>query len=361
MVRRVALLAALLISGPLSSIAAADLLPAVTTRAGGSSLSWRGFIGTNQSATAGWSFTVKAKNLRVTSLGLFGPASLAAQHPVGLWTDEGVLLASTTVKAANGSALVGDYRYETIPQVTLLAGQTYRLGAYFPVASQTVEGDTLRIRTPDTIAPALTFNLAMQTRAVAGPGSGLAFPDIDARVEPGVFGPSLRYAAFAIGGEAGGIGAPGLVLQLDDDLRLAVDANGAFTFPKQPDGSSYRVTVLSSPPGQSCAVTGGGVTLAGADVSSIRVACTTAVVDAGGDADATPDASVAPTDGPPPTEPPPTESSSRDAGAPLAASPESAGCDCNVGLERNGMTGLVAACALSLTALLRRRDRANRR
>ncbi len=84
---------------------------------------------------------------------------------------------------------------------------------------------------------------------------------------------------YSVGGSVSGLAGSGLVLQLNGAGNLAVAANGAFVFPNElADGSNYAVTVLTQPgsPAQTCTVTAGSGTLAGADVSNVAVACTTA-------------------------------------------------------------------------------------
>ena len=79
---------------------------------------------------------------------------------------------------------------------------------------------------------------------------------------------------FTVGGDVTGLGSgASVVLQNNgaDDQTLSVD--GSFTFTQQSDGSSYDVTVATQPDGQTCAVTSGTGTLAGADVSGISVSC----------------------------------------------------------------------------------------
>ena len=82
-----------------------------------------------------------------------------------------------------------------------------------------------------------------------------------------------------MGGTRIGLTGSGLVLQNNGshDLAIGVGANGAFTFAtKVAGGLPYAVTVKTQPgaPGQSCAVTNGAGTIAGAIVSNVAVTCT---------------------------------------------------------------------------------------
>jgi hypothetical protein len=67
-----------------------------------------------------------------------------------------------------------------------------------------------------------------------------------------------------------------VVLQDNATDSLAVAANGSFTFPtKLLSGSTYSVTVLTQPSGQTCTLSGGSGTIAAANVTSVAVTCAT--------------------------------------------------------------------------------------
>jgi len=83
-----------------------------------------------------------------------------------------------------------------------------------------------------------------------------------------------------VGGDVRGLwdGADGVVLQLEADganTLLTASANGAFSFPRPlGSGTSYTVTVATSPAGHTCVVDGGGGgTVADRDVMNVAVAC----------------------------------------------------------------------------------------
>ncbi len=73
-----------------------------------------------------------AKDISVTALGFedAGGDGLASAHRVGIWNaTSGALVGSVTVQAGTASTLEGDWRYEDVASaLTLLAGQTYRIG-----------------------------------------------------------------------------------------------------------------------------------------------------------------------------------------------------------------------------------------
>lgn len=89
--------------------------------------------------------------------------------------------------------------------------------------------------------------------------------------------------SFTVGGSVSGLAGSGLVLQLNGSGSLPVAGNGSFVFPAIADGSSYAVTVAAQPtgPAQSCSVSNGAGTLAGANVTGVGVSCVTAVVPPG--------------------------------------------------------------------------------
>jgi hypothetical protein len=79
---------------------------------------------------------------------------------------------------------------------------------------------------------------------------------------------------FTVGGTLTGLAAgENVVLQNNgaDDQVLAAD--GSFTFSPLADGTDYAVTVATQPTGQTCSVSNGGGTLAGADVTNVAVDC----------------------------------------------------------------------------------------
>ncbi len=86
-----------------------------------------------------------------------------------------------------------------------------------------------------------------------------------------------------VGGTLGGLAGSGLVLSLNGSENLPLVADGAFAFSTElADGVSYAVTVTSQPtsPAQTCTVTGGSGSIAGADVTDVAVTCTTDIDDA---------------------------------------------------------------------------------
>jgi hypothetical protein len=87
-------------------------------------------------AVVGWSFTAN-RDLYVTALGVYDHESdrrHEAPHEIGLWDSSGNLLRSATIFEAPNSAYIspvvgGKYHFENVSRYTLLAGQTYVIGA----------------------------------------------------------------------------------------------------------------------------------------------------------------------------------------------------------------------------------------
>jgi len=79
---------------------------------------------------------------------------------------------------------------------------------------------------------------------------------------------------FSVGGRVSGLAAGGtLVLQNNGADDRTISATGNFVFAPQADGTAYAVTVANQPAGQTCSVSDGNGTLAGADVSSVAIDC----------------------------------------------------------------------------------------
>jgi N-acetylneuraminic acid mutarotase/ribosomal protein S11 len=79
---------------------------------------------------------------------------------------------------------------------------------------------------------------------------------------------------YNIGVTVSGLSASGLVLQDNGGDNLSISANGSVNFATPvASGSSYAVTVLSQPTGQTCTVTTGSGTVTSTNVTGIPVSC----------------------------------------------------------------------------------------
>jgi len=163
---------------------------------------------------------------------------------------------ATSLTAYQGQAIY-KYTFNFSPSVTLAAATTY-----ISVLNNTSNATAWYWQgiVPKTGPRWNKFASGTSWSAAA---DSLAFELSDAPILP-----------FTVGGDVSGLASgASIVLQNNgaDDQTLSVD--GSFTFTQQSDGSSYDVTVATQPPGQTCAVTSGTGTLAGADVSGVSVSC----------------------------------------------------------------------------------------
>lgn len=178
--------------------AEAGTVSAIET-ANGTAFSWRDTIGANQSADIGWSFLVGAQNLQLTALGLYdqNQDGLQTSHEVGIWTSAGVLVTETTIPSGTAASLTGSYRYEAVTPVTLLAGQTYVLGAHFaPVVDLcgSACGDASLSSGTQTFNSGITY-LTSRIKPAAIGDAPLGFPSVDAGVPGGLIGPNFLITA----------------------------------------------------------------------------------------------------------------------------------------------------------------------
>ncbi len=128
-----------------------------------------GAFASTGSATVGFRFSTD-DTIFVSALGVFDRFSdgLATAHEIGLWTDDGALLASVTVGAGTAGTLAGGFRYADITDIELSAG-TYRIGAQFFLG-----GDAFLTAPAMTAADGIV--LLNPTTILAGFGAGVAFP-----------------------------------------------------------------------------------------------------------------------------------------------------------------------------------------
>jgi hypothetical protein len=85
----------------------------------------------NPPFTLGWTFTVD-DSILVTQLGLFDSLQngLLESHDIGIWDDDGILVAATTIGSGTSGELINNFRYVGIDPVTLDSG-AYTIGAFF--------------------------------------------------------------------------------------------------------------------------------------------------------------------------------------------------------------------------------------
>ncbi|MEW8624852.1 MAG: hypothetical protein AB2551_03800 [Candidatus Thiodiazotropha sp.] len=95
-------------------------------------------------------------------------------------------------------------------------------------------------------------------------------------------GPTEDPVFYTVSGMVSGLTHGGLVLQINGEDDLALNADGNFNFPSSlADGSSYVVSILSQSSDQVCTVTQQDTTLNGSDVNDVLVSCLPNAVQAG--------------------------------------------------------------------------------
>jgi len=127
-------------------------------------------------------------------------------------------------------------------------------------------------------AVAITTQPSGQVCSVSGSSGTVASSDVTTVVV------NCNPNTFTVGGQVTNLVGAGLVLE-DDTGSVSVGGDGYFSFPTpQANGSTYNVQVASQPsnPSQTCTVTGGSGSIAGANVNSVQVSCATASFTIGG-------------------------------------------------------------------------------
>jgi len=156
----------------------------------------------------GWEFTVGASDIVVNSLGFFDStgAGLATSHQIALWTTGGAQLATATVNAGNGNALVNGFRYSNIAGFTLTHGTSYVIGATTGTIDQVAYSNFVGLN----VDSAITLVQNMQDD---GSHAGLSFNNLF--IQPGIqlfAGPNFQYSP--AGGGGGGVPEPGSIALL---------------------------------------------------------------------------------------------------------------------------------------------------
>jgi len=170
-------------------LAAADNVPAIQTANTPTEATFTGFAGAISNATIGWAFTVVSTDITVTSLGLYdsGGNGLADAHAVAIWTSGGTVVTSTLIPSGTGVTLLGGYRYVAITPVMLSANQSYVIGALYPTQS----GDNIIYSSIQTFAAPIAFDQSRQTALNTTGAAPLTFPNLNAGLAQGLFGPNF--------------------------------------------------------------------------------------------------------------------------------------------------------------------------
>ena len=202
-----------------------------------------------------------------------------------------------TCSVANGSGAVGSANITTV-QLSCAnnpapAPSTYTIGG--TISGLTGNGLVLRNNGGDNLAlspasatSAFTFNTAIATgnpsysvtvfiqptgqncNVTGGSGAVAGANVTNVQV-------SCVANTYTISGNVSGLADSGLVLQNNGGDNRAISANGPFTFATALASGPYSVTIFAQPgnPSQTCSVTNGSGTLAGANITNVQVNCVT--------------------------------------------------------------------------------------
>ena len=100
--------------------------------------------------TAGWTFTPQS-TIKVTDLGFLDDLTSQGPVQIGLWDDQGALLAQAVVTATN---VMGNItRYQSITPVLLAGGSVYTIGAYNPNGNVFLHFVDFGTNSMDTVTP----------------------------------------------------------------------------------------------------------------------------------------------------------------------------------------------------------------
>lgn len=137
-----------------------------------------------QRCTGGWAFTVSSP-IVVTHLGLYATsAGLVHSHNIGIWEDNGALLATGTVTPGSGAG----WHWISISSTTLVAGN-YVIGAEYHY-----DDSSPSLPDPDTGYIYATHSTGSGITYVEGRIGfpGFSRPD-EASFDDGLFGPNFQY------------------------------------------------------------------------------------------------------------------------------------------------------------------------
>jgi hypothetical protein len=234
-----------------------------------------------------------------TDLGVF-----TSNDGGGSWVVENTGFARTPVEALKfnqaGTRLFafthgrGAWRTEICTTCRSIGGTVSGLGAGNSVQLRLNGGPALTVSAdgsftfPDTIATGDAYAVTVSTQPSSPPrtctvsnGTGTVPAANVTNVQVTCVVPS-----YTIGGTVSGLATGNeVVLRNNGGNNLTVAANGSFTFSTPvTDGGVYAVTVLTQPtsPNQTCVVTNGSGTVAGANVTNVSVVCTTTTYTIGG-------------------------------------------------------------------------------
>jgi hypothetical protein len=219
--------------------------------------------------------------------------SISFENALAIDTEYYVLIPAGAFEDAAGNPYAGISSTTELSFSTGAAVPTYTVGGTVTdltgagLELQNTGADTLPIAAdgPFTFATALevgfSYVVTVSTQptgqtCVVSNGSGTIS---DANVTDVAVTCADNPTDYTINGTVSGLGPNSVTLQNNGADDRDVDANGVFVFDTAlPDGSSYDVTVLTQPTGQTCDVTNGVGTINGSDVLGVDVDCLDDVV-----------------------------------------------------------------------------------
>jgi trimeric autotransporter adhesin len=199
------------------------------------------------------------------------------RHSTALLASVGIALAcgGTTglEEGATASNLISRHAYRVGGTISGLSGTIVFQDNATDDLSRTVNGSftfATALRSGSTYSVTLLSQPAGQTCTVTHGSGTIARANVTS-----VAVSCTTNVLYTVGGSISGLSGT-VVLQNTGKDDLALSANGPFTFATAlADGSTYSVTVISQPAGQTCAVANGSGTIAGANVTNAAVSCTT--------------------------------------------------------------------------------------
>jgi hypothetical protein len=141
--------------------------------------------------TVGWSFHVEDP-IRIDALGYFdfNGDGLNLSSEVGLWRDDGKLLATVAIPSGTSATLIDSFRFVSIDPL-VLGPHDYVVGAVANTANTNLGDDLVVDLATIRTAPEITFiqNLASNVQSTS-----LQFPDTYFPTQgTGFFGPNLTF------------------------------------------------------------------------------------------------------------------------------------------------------------------------
>jgi hypothetical protein len=135
---------------------------------------------------------------------------------------------------------------------------------------------------PSQLAAGSSYNVTILTQpsggacSVSGASGSIVAEDVTSIVV------NCAPGTFTVGGSISGL-TSNVVLQNNGGDNVTLASNGSFAFPTAlSEGSSYEVTILRQPNGQTCQISSGTGTVGSADVTSVSVTCVSKTQKLGG-------------------------------------------------------------------------------